>query len=759
MKVNLWSRAIVFSGFGCALAALFSSSVASAEFSAFGSWQKYPDVIQRGVRHDGAPRLTESVDAFLSPIPTQRLVGQDAALGDYEGASVSMNGDTAVVAAPFAAPFGRTDGGAVYVFVRTASGFVQQAKLTPSDGRSGDNFGTRVALRGDTLVVGSPSADLPGKANAGAAYVFVRSGGAWKEQTKLLASDGASDDQFGFSVALDGDLAVVGARGADLGTTKNAGAAYVFARRGATWTSGPKLRAGDAAADDSFGVGVAIAKDTILVGADFVDLAGKTDAGAAYVFERSGFTFTQTAKLVPTDAQAGDWFGRQVALDKTGFTAIISSLYGDLPGKPDSGCAYVYAKGASGFGQQAKLGASDARSKDWFGYDLSVDGTQFLIGAPFADAPGLSDAGAAYVFSVGVASISQLAKLVASDPSPSAFFGNGVSVHGDDFLVGAPARPPAGAAYTFVGKKGNGEPCVVPSECGSGFCADGVCCNSACGGTVADCQACSVLAGSTTDGICSSARRGTTCRSAVGACDEPEQCNGVSQACPSDQRKVRGTSCRPANHGCDASEVCDGLTPDCPIDSSSEEGQSCEIGTCHLGQCRAESDLAILWEPSAIEVTGFDPSTLSLVLTNKGPSPAFGVSFTVETPEKTRLSIEPLPGFTCTNDTATLSCLIATLPQGETRFSVTLSPPPVLASFSANAHVESLGVDPVSENNQAVLPVRNTNPLFEQVAGGGHGCSVSPIGRTESTWPAVGVGFFAVLYFARRRRIASHVDI
>ncbi len=730
----------------CSLAAMALPSWVYADVHS--PLRRHPDVTQPSSRALAGHAEPGDAAALIALSAAQRLVGADAATGDYEGASVSFDGDTAVVAAPYAAPMGRTDGGAVYIFVRSGSNWTQQAKIVPMDGRSGDGFGARVALRGDSLIVGAPGVDQPGRSDVGAAYVFQRSGSTWSQQAKLTAFDGATDDQFGFAVALDNDIAVVGARGADAFMRKDAGAAYVFARRGFGWGPLGKLTASDAAAGDSFGVGVSISGDTIIVGADFADPSGKSDAGAAYIFQRGAMGFGQTAKLLASDGQTGDWFGRQVAID--GNTAVVSSLYGDALGKANSGSAYVFVKSATGWTQQAKLAASDGQSNDWFGYDVAVSGEQVLVGAPYADVTALPDAGGGYAYLRTGTMWSQTAKLVASDPSPSAFFGNGVSVDGETFLAGAPGRPPGGAAYAFIGRKGNGESCLTAADCGSGFCVDGVCCNSACGGGQPDCQACSVAAGAMTNGVCGAARGGTVCRPSVGGCDVAETCTGMSMACPADVRRPRGSSCRPASHGCDAEEQCDGQNADCPADIAQKDGSRCELGSCQLGQCRAEAELGLRWENPTASVSGFAPAQVGLLLSNQGPSPAFDVAFSVEAPAQTKLSVENLAGWSCTRDAAVLQCLVATLLPGETRAEITLTPPPVLAAFDVTAQVSGLGVDPDPSNNQATLKVKNDNPMFDQIAGGGRGCAMG--GAASAGAPGAALSMLLAIWFFRRRR-------
>jgi nucleoside-specific outer membrane channel protein Tsx len=187
---------------------------------------------------------------------------------DSFGWSVAVSGSTAVVGAYFK----NHSTGAAYVFVRSGTIWSQQAELTASDGARQDSFGWSVAVSGSSAVVGAYSRN----SNEGAAYVFVRSGTIWSQQAELTASDGASGDFFGYSVAISGSAAVVGAQGKNSFT----GAAYVFVRSGTIWSQKAKLTASDGASGDSFGHSVAISRSTAVAGA----YAHNSSAGAAYAF-------------------------------------------------------------------------------------------------------------------------------------------------------------------------------------------------------------------------------------------------------------------------------------------------------------------------------------------------------------------------------------------------------------------------------------------------------------------------------------------
>ncbi|MCH7954231.1 MAG: FG-GAP repeat protein, partial [Candidatus Marinimicrobia bacterium] len=224
----------------------------------------------------------------------------DGAADDQFGFSVSISGDYAVVGAYLDNDNG-SDSGSAYIFKRTGTSWVQEAKLLPSDGAAFDNFGFSVSISGDYAVVGAFLDDDNGGAS-GSAYVFKRTGTSWAEEAKLLASDRAADDQFGVSVSISGDYAVVGAVFDD-DNGDGSGSAYVFKRTGTSWAQEAKLLPSDGAAIDFFGMSVSISGDYAVVGAHRDDDSGP-ETGSAYVFKRSGTSWAQEAKLFPSDGAA-----------------------------------------------------------------------------------------------------------------------------------------------------------------------------------------------------------------------------------------------------------------------------------------------------------------------------------------------------------------------------------------------------------------------------------------------------------------------
>jgi hypothetical protein len=383
-----------------------------------------------------------------------KLLASDGATGDQLGISVAVDGDTAVIGASADDNSGSNSGSA-YVFVRSAGVWTEQQKLTASDGAATDLFGVSVAVDGDTAVIGALFDDDNGN-NSGSAYVFTRSGTSWTQQAKLIASDGAADDVFGESVAVDGDTAVIGAR-LDDDNGAASGSAYVFIRSGTTWAQQAKLAAGDAAALDRFGLPVAVDVDTAVIGAH-LDNDNGGNSGSAYVFTRSGTTWTQQQKLTASDGVASDFFGISVAMEAD--TAVIGAS-GDDDNGSSSGSAYVFTRSATTWTEQAKLSASDGAASDQFGRPVAVDADTAVIGARFNDDDG-TDSGSAYVFTRSAGAWTEQQKLTASDGATNDFFGISVAVDGNTVIIGAllddDKGTNSGSAYVFGLLSGDGGP-------------------------------------------------------------------------------------------------------------------------------------------------------------------------------------------------------------------------------------------------------------------------------------------------------------
>ncbi|MEE8154910.1 MAG: FG-GAP repeat protein [Phycisphaerales bacterium] len=314
---------------------------------------------------------------------TAKLLPDDGAANDHFGFSVAISGATTIVGAQLDADNG-TDSGSAYLFDTTTG--TQMAKLLPNDAAAFDHFGFSVAISGATAIVGAPFDDDNGN-NSGSAYLFDTTTGT--QIAKLLPNDDAGGDRFGSSVAISGATAIVGAyRDDDSGD--DSGSAYLFdISDPAKPTQIVKLLPNDGAASDEFGFSVAISDATAIVGARR-DADNGTDSGSAYLFDTT--TGTQIAKLLPDDGAASDEFGFSVAI--SGATGIVGALH-DGDNGPTSGSAYLFD--TTDGRQLFKLLPIDGEASDQFGLSVAIRGATAIVGADFDDDNG-AESGSAYLF-------------------------------------------------------------------------------------------------------------------------------------------------------------------------------------------------------------------------------------------------------------------------------------------------------------------------------------------------------------------------
>ncbi|MDX2080157.1 MAG: FG-GAP repeat protein [Terrimicrobiaceae bacterium] len=297
-----------------------------------------PGADRQGVSNSGTAYSVSLLKSGNWSQPVQ-IISTTALMNASLGNSIAISGKTVLVGAPLEQVIQKSSAGSVYVFGWSAksSGWTEQAKLIASDVAAADTFGWAVALRKGVALVGSPGADTAG-ANAGAAYVFVRTGKGWIEQNKLVASNAAAGDQFGNSLALSGTTALIGAPFDDTSAGTNAGSAYFFDQSNSGWTQRAQVFASDAAASDQFGYSVAVMERIALIGA----ASKNTAAGSAYVFLQDAKTkaWAQDSKLSIEDWSANDRFGFAVALSPG--TAMVSSAYDDTEFGNNTGTIHVF---------------------------------------------------------------------------------------------------------------------------------------------------------------------------------------------------------------------------------------------------------------------------------------------------------------------------------------------------------------------------------------------------------------------------------
>ena len=402
---------------------------------ALGFFMSFP-----GVPKLAAQQILQQAASVANISQRGKLTASDATSLDFLGVSsaVSSDGNTVVVG------IGSTHvPGAVYVFVKPANGWgsgTQVAKLTASDGATNDYLGYSVAISGETIVAGAPNAHD----YQGAAYVFVKPAGGWANMTEsaeLTASD--KHAAMGASVAINGDNVVVGSPGED-----QAGAAYMFEKPAGGWTSvAPiaKLTPIQRSTYDAFASCIAMSGNMVVVG-------GGRNKVYVFVEPAGGWAnMTQSATLIVPNGSTA------FSVATNGSTVVTGYPYATIGSNYAQGAAYVFVKPPSGWinmSQAATLTASDGAANSWFGYSVAINGNLIVTGAPFATIDSNQYQGAAYTFmkpSAGWQTTSHFnSKITASDGAKTDELGWSVSMNGNTLLVGAPgAASQEGAAYIF----------------------------------------------------------------------------------------------------------------------------------------------------------------------------------------------------------------------------------------------------------------------------------------------------------------------
>ena len=386
-------------------------------------------------RSEGGIEATSTISVtitapFQSAAP---LAADSAAPGDSYGESVAVSGNLAIVGAIQDNIFSM-DHGYAYVFTRSGGTWQKEATLTASDGAVGDEFGRSVAISGDRAIVGAP-ADESG---TGAAYVFARTDGTWTEVEKLTASNGIERSRFGVDVAISGDRIVVGANVRDVNGKAAVGSAYIFERAEAGWNE-VQILTGSENAGSSFGYAVDISGDDIIIGALGDDNSGGSRAGSAYVFERTGTSWTQTAQLTASVTQEPHYFGSDVAID--GDYVIVGAPQ-DRDATSGSGYATVFKRTDGLWGIETNLMPDAPETRGSFGHSVAISGADVLVGAPFDAGENEANTSRVHVYARSGAGWEEVATLGPADEGSRDLFGSSVAISDDAVVVGAPEADP-----------------------------------------------------------------------------------------------------------------------------------------------------------------------------------------------------------------------------------------------------------------------------------------------------------------------------
>jgi cyclophilin family peptidyl-prolyl cis-trans isomerase len=373
-----------------------------------------------------------------------KVTASDASAGDWFGFAVAVDANFAIVGAPRDNSYT----GSAYIFEYNDGNWTQQAKLTASDGAVGDNFGGSVSISANHAIVAAPRDD----SNTGSAYIFEYKNGNWTQQAKLLAYEGDTEDWFGQSVSISGDCAAVGAKLYDISAT-DAGAVFIYYRNeGGTnnWGLNVGLSPEDAAVNDNFGYSVSINGDYVIAGAigDDPSSGFPNFTGSAYICKYDGTAWVQQAKLTADDGAQSDKFGWSVSID--GHYAIIGAIWDDDDGT-NSGSAYIFEHNSVDpdiWNQVTKLTALDAAAGDYFGYSVAIGGGRALVGAYQNDDNG-SNSGSVYIFEpneIDPNKWDQKTKLTAPDAAAGDYFGRSVAIGiGRRAVVGAHGNDDSGS--------------------------------------------------------------------------------------------------------------------------------------------------------------------------------------------------------------------------------------------------------------------------------------------------------------------------
>ena len=306
----------------------------------------------------------------------EKVTASDGGENDSLGESVDIYDNVAIAGAKDHSSFK----GAAYIFRYNGAAWIEDKKAIASDGANGDFFGTSVSIYGDYAIVGSKKND----SSKGAAYIFEYSGGSWDNGNKIIAGDGANLDQFGVSVAIYQDFAIVGADNCDPDGVNDAGCAYIFQNSGG-WSQQQKLTASSKGIDYAFGRSVAIYGDIAVVGANSEEVFG-VPTGAAHVFRYTNSSWSEETKIYGSETVNNNDFGQCLDIHENN---IIVGAHAR-----NSGSAYVFSYNGSNWEEEIKLTASSGGTDDHFGHSVGISGNNIISGADIYD----SNKGRLYIF-------------------------------------------------------------------------------------------------------------------------------------------------------------------------------------------------------------------------------------------------------------------------------------------------------------------------------------------------------------------------
>lgn len=408
--------------------------------------------------------------SYLPTNEVQKLIQNPPVANNWYGYGIAISEDGLLLAvgAHGADPSNISNAGSVYIYTRASlnATWALTQTLTSSALVAEAQFGVNVSITSDKsrLAISAFTHTESGASQCGAVYVFRNDAGTWEQEAKLIASDRAADDRLGQWMALSGDgtRIVTTAYLADVSGQVNAGATYIFSRSGTVWTQEQKITLPSPFNNDQFGTGVAIDTDgaRIAIGCHLRDAFSIADSGLVVTYTRSGTVWTLEASLINSDSVTVDYFGSGLAMTPDGSRLAIGCVYKDTDGVTNSGAIYVFTRSGSTWTQEAKIVTSDKAIDDyfgnWTGIAISADGDLIVGGCFNKDVDGLTNAGATYLFKRVGSVWTQEAILTASDKAANDEFGKSVTItpNGSVLLIGSSANNAnnvvdSGAVYIF----------------------------------------------------------------------------------------------------------------------------------------------------------------------------------------------------------------------------------------------------------------------------------------------------------------------
>lgn len=382
--------------------------------------------------HAWLPLLFSTTESMLPPFGVS---AEDATLGDNFGYSVDISGIYAVVGTPYDKIGNNSVQGSAYIFKKIDGIWIQQDKISSSDGASEDYFGSSVSIDGDYIVIGAPSKTFNMMESAGRVYVFLRNGEQWVQQANLQASDAGISDHFGFDVAISGNYVVVGAPYNDVGGQADRGCAYVFMRSGTTWTQQAVINPALGLTGDHIGKDVAIDGAQMLIGAPNDDNNGQENAGCVYYYKRIGNLWSMHHQFLPQSVQANAYFGAAIALEDT--IAVIGCPNLDYLGFYNLGVVIVYFNNGTSWYKHAEIIPDEHSENSSFGSCVDVSDGLIAIGAPYQQVDFYTSHGKAWVYQQDGNGWKVVRQVIDMDGQSFQQLGYAIGIHGHELIVSA----------------------------------------------------------------------------------------------------------------------------------------------------------------------------------------------------------------------------------------------------------------------------------------------------------------------------------